>query len=371
MVLLNVAEVSKTYGERNVVDRVSFAVEAGRCLALLGPSGSGKSTLLNLIAGFDRPDCGDIQIRGDSILRLPPHRRKVGIVFQQYALFPHLSVAENVAYSLVRQAVPAAERERRVARLLASVQLDAYAAQSVQTLSGGQQQRVAIARALAAAPDILLMDEPMGALDRTLRDELQVELKSLLRQSGITVVYVTHDQREAIALAEEIAVLHAGRIQQVGATEAIFAAPDNAFVASFLWPGANRLRGVIEQIRGSEVTLRLGRAQDGSKVDALVRGQWREAHTTPRLGLPAELLLRPRDLQLTSTDAAVDDALPAVVVETIFSGESRTVQLQLPNDERITTQQPLDALWQRGESVAVRWRPERAFAYAPLEGPAA
>lgn len=352
---LVVEKVTRSFGERRAVDGVSVAVAPGQCLALLGPSGSGKSTLLSLIAGFEKPDSGDIQIRDKSILKLSPHQRNVGVVFQQYALFPHLTVAENIAYPLQRRRIAVNEQRQRVRSLLTSVQLEEQATQSVQTLSGGQQQRVAIARALAASPDVLLMDEPMGALDRTLRDELQIELKSLLRQAGITVVYVTHDQREAIALAEEIAVLHNGRIQQVGYTERIFAAPQTSFVASFLWPGANRISVPIDSANGTHVSVRI--------AGNIMHARWSDAYSLQNETREIELIVRPRDVELRSPESASSSGIRASIEESIFAGDHRITRIRLATGEKLTAQQPLDSLWRSGDHVIADWKPERAFAY--------
>jgi ABC-type Fe3+/spermidine/putrescine transport system ATPase subunit len=352
MAQLAVEGVRKRFGHKTVLHEISFAVEPGGCLALLGPSGSGKSTILNLIAGFEQPDAGDILVRGGSVVQLPPHRRRIGVVFQQYALFPHLNVAENIAYPLVRKRVATVARGKRVQQLLEAVQLGGYEHQSVQTLSGGQQQRVAIARALAAEPDILLMDEPMGALDRTLRDELQVELKALLRQAAITVVYVTHDQREAIALAEQIAVLNEGRIEQIGDTEAIFAAPRTAFVARFLWPASFSLFGTAEKVEGESVRLRIG--------SSLVSGTWMKTNATAlKIGDAVEMVLRPQQIRILP--AAHENSVVAEITEAVFSGDHRTVQLRLTGGEQIMAHQPLAAHWKAGDKVHASWDAGHVF----------
>jgi ABC-type Fe3+/spermidine/putrescine transport system ATPase subunit len=353
---LDIENLRKCFGKKRVLDTISLTVAPGRCLALLGPSGSGKSTLLNLIAGFEQPDDGDIRIRGRSILRLPTHHRRIGVVFQQYALFPHLSVTDNVAYPLIRRGISSHERKVRIERLLCTVQLEHLGGQSVQTLSGGQQQRVAIARALAAEPDVLLMDEPMGALDRTLRDQLQMELKVLLREAGATVVYVTHDQNEAMALAESIAVLNDGRIEQFDTAENIYAHPQSAFVARFLWSGANSLTGYVERDdTDTGLWIRFGKY--------LVLGRWPMRSPTAVVGQTVELVIKPEDLSIFPADQAPTDSIPAQVTGMLFAGSHRTLQLRLQDGVLLTARQPLTAIWRTGDTVHIGWKPDAGRLY--------
>jgi spermidine/putrescine transport system ATP-binding protein len=226
--------VSKLFGAAKAVDDISLTVEAGEFISLLGPSGCGKTTLLRMIAGFEHPDAGDIRIGGQSVTGLPPNKRPVNTVFQSYALFPHMSVAENVGYGLRQQRVPKVEISNRVIDALRMARMEAFADRSPGKLSGGQQQRVALARALVNRPKVLLLDEPMSALDRKLREEMQLELTVLQAELGTTFIFVTHDQEEALTMSDRIVVLDQGHIQQLGSAEEIYSKPANLFVAKFI-----------------------------------------------------------------------------------------------------------------------------------------
>ena len=231
---VEVADLVKRYGSEHAVDHVSLRVEAGEFVTLLGSSGSGKTTTLMMIAGFVTPDGGAIRIEGKDIARLPPERRDLGVVFQSYALFPHYSVFENIAFPLRLRRRPIEEINRRVHEALELVQLEAFGDRRIAQLSGGQQQRVALARAIVFSPSVLLMDEPLGALDRKLRDQLQGEIKRIQRDLGVTVIYVTHDQEEALAMSDRIAIMSKGRIAQLGTPDLVYQEPSSPFVASFL-----------------------------------------------------------------------------------------------------------------------------------------
>ncbi|MFN0039979.1 MAG: ABC transporter ATP-binding protein [Burkholderiales bacterium] len=226
--------VSRAFGEVRAVDDVSFDIHDGEFFSMLGPSGSGKTTCLRLIAGFERPDAGHISVHGVNVEAVPPYERDVNTVFQDYALFPHMSVSENVQYGLMIRKVPEAERRRRSTEMLSLVKLESMGSRKPSQLSGGQRQRVALARALINRPSVLLLDEPLGALDLKLREQMQEELKALQRQVGITFVYVTHDQGEALAMSDRIAVFNRGRIEQVGAPDQIYEHPTTVFVADFV-----------------------------------------------------------------------------------------------------------------------------------------
>jgi putative spermidine/putrescine transport system ATP-binding protein len=231
---VEVAGATVEFGRHRALDRVDLRVEAGKFVTLLGPSGSGKTTTLNAIAGFVPLAAGDVLVGGDSIARLSPSRRDLGIVFQSYALFPHMTVGDNVGFPLRARKVPRAERRRRVGRALELVQLEGYGDRKPATLSGGQQQRVALARAIVYEPKVLLLDEPLAALDKQLRESMQLELKRLQRSVGITTVAVTHDQTEAMALSDRVAIMRDGRIEQVATPTEAYGAPATRFVAAFL-----------------------------------------------------------------------------------------------------------------------------------------
>jgi spermidine/putrescine ABC transporter ATP-binding subunit len=242
----------KTYASFVAVSGIDLSIGAGQFCTILGPSGSGKTTTLMMVAGFVAPTRGRILVAGADIAALPPQRRNLGVVFQNYALFPHMTVADNVAFPLVMRKVPAAEIKQKVERMLAVVELSGLGGRFPAQLSGGQQQRVALARALVFEPRVLLMDEPLGALDKKLRANLQIELKALQRRLDVTVIYVTHDQEEALTMADQIVVMHRGRIEQAGTPEDLYDRPETAFVAGFMGE-TNLIRGVVTNVdaRGS------------------------------------------------------------------------------------------------------------------------
>jgi spermidine/putrescine transport system ATP-binding protein len=246
---LAVRGISKSYRGHEAVRDVTLDIAPGELVTLLGPSGCGKTTLLRLVAGFERPDSGTLAISGSDVTAVPPYKRPVNTVFQHYALFPHRSVAGNVAFGLEMRGTPAPEIATKVAQALALVRLDGFGERAVSELSGGQKQRVALARALVLEPELLLLDEPMAALDPKLRHEMQVELKNLQERVGITFLFVTHDQDEALLLSDRIAVMNRGRIEQVDAPEALYEKPRTRFVADFLGV-QNLLRGTVREVAG-------------------------------------------------------------------------------------------------------------------------
>lgn len=234
MALIEIRNLAKSFGNVKAVDDISIDIESGEFITLLGPSGSGKTTVLRMIAGFEDPDAGSIKLNGEDITHLPPFDRDVNTVFQDYALFPHMSVQENVEYGLRTRKVPKAERAKQALEAIASVKLEETVNRLPHQLSGGQRQRIALARALVLRPRVLLLDEPLGALDRQLREEMQVELKKIQRDAGITFVFVTHDQEEAMRMSDRIVVFNSGRIEQVGTPEQVYEEPRTNFVAGFL-----------------------------------------------------------------------------------------------------------------------------------------
>jgi putative spermidine/putrescine transport system ATP-binding protein len=232
--IVTISNLVKTYGAFTALNNVSLTVSAGEFLTLLGPSGSGKTTLLMSLAGFADPDSGSIRIGDREIMGVEPHKRNIGMVFQSYALFPHMTVGENVAYPLKLRGLGRAEREERSRRVLSAVQMPGYEDRRIDQLSGGQRQRVAVARAIVFEPDLILMDEPLSALDKKLREELQIELKHLHRRLGSTIIYVTHDQKEALTLSDRIAVMNRGQIVQIAQPQEMYERPASAFVADFI-----------------------------------------------------------------------------------------------------------------------------------------
>ncbi|ALE05895.1 spermidine/putrescine ABC transporter ATP-binding protein [Arthrobacter sp. ERGS1:01] len=275
---VQVRNVVKKYGSATAVAGVDLDVHSGEFLSLLGPSGCGKTTLLRMIAGFEEPDTGDILLSGASVVGVPPNKRPINTVFQAYALFPHMTVAENVAYGLRQRRTPKAEIGRRVSEALELVQMAKFADRNPKMLSGGQQQRVALARAIVNRPKVLLLDEPMSALDRKLREEMQLELKLLQRQLGITFIFVTHDQSEALSMSDRIVVMLDGRVQQVGTAEEIYRNPENSFVAGFIGKqnfiaatvGAN---GRLTAADGEFLTSAAATEPAGTQVLAAVRAE--------------------------------------------------------------------------------------------------
>jgi putative spermidine/putrescine transport system ATP-binding protein len=249
--------VEKSYDGRTLAVRdLDLTVDRGEFLTLLGPSGSGKTTCLLMLAGFEVPTAGQIYLQGRPVTRLPPHRREIGMVFQNYALFPHLTVVENIAFPLSVRGRPRAEIHARVARAVDMIKLTGLGGRRPAQLSGGQQQRVALARALVYEPQLILLDEPLGALDKQLREEMQYELKRLHRMAGVTMIYVTHDQSEAMAMSDRIAVFHHGQIQQVATPRTLYEQPANAFVAGFVGE-SNRLLGAVEGVALGKCRVRL------------------------------------------------------------------------------------------------------------------
>jgi spermidine/putrescine ABC transporter ATP-binding subunit len=273
--------LTRIYGQTTAVRDLELSVAAGELLTLLGPSGSGKTTTLMMIAGFLHPSAGDIRISDRSVVSVPAYRRNIGVVFQNYALFPHMDVFENVSFPLRMRGIPVAERQRKVREVLELVHLAHLEKRRISQLSGGEQQRVALARALVFRPPLLLMDEPLGALDRKLKDELQVEIKRVQRATGVTVLYVTHDQDEALILSDRIAIMEQGKLHQVGTPREIYERPRSAFVAQFMGE-SNSLEGVVESNANGVATVALqfndvtvechtNYAQRGDKVQAILR----------------------------------------------------------------------------------------------------
>ncbi|HEX2095981.1 MAG TPA: ABC transporter ATP-binding protein [Solirubrobacterales bacterium] len=348
--------VTKRFDALVAVDGVDLELERGEFFTLLGPSGCGKTTTLRMIAGFERPSEGRIRIEGADVADLPPHRRPTNTVFQSYALFPHLSVEDNVAYGLKRKKAPKAEIRERVAAELDRVGLAAEAKRRPAQLSGGQQQRVALARALVNLPKVLLLDEPLGALDLKLRKGLQVELKRIQREVGITFVYVTHDQEEALTMSDRIAVMNRGRIEQVATPEDVYERPATAFVAGFI--GVSNLMPAVVSGPG-EVRLENG-ASVAVSVDGLTPGERCQA------------VVRPEKLRIEPPDAApaapaANGAAPRVegtVESSLYLGTSTQVVVDLGGEVRMTVLVPNADEAQRqqlpggGARVALRWEPE-------------
>ncbi|WP_457787808.1 ABC transporter ATP-binding protein [Pseudomonas sp. PL-6] len=355
--LVSLRNLNKHYGDFVAVDNISLDIQEGEFLTFLGSSGSGKSTTLSMLAGFETPSSGEILVAGKSLVNVPPHKRDIGMVFQRYSLFPHLNVRDNIGFPLEIRKQARGERERQVEAMLKLVQLEQFAHRRPAQLSGGQQQRVAIARALVYEPRILLMDEPLGALDKKLREDLQDELRHLHRRLGITIVYVTHDQEEAMRLSQRIAIFSHGKIVGLGSGYELYQNPPNAFVASFL---------------GNSNFLKI-KAQ--GHAAASFEGQSLAVRPTVGIAEGQELLLmvRPEKAQVLTPQQAGSMPRPAGwneiqarVAETVFLGESLTCSVTTPGGTQLTLKElsgstpPL----QTGAPVLVRWAAADACVYS-------
>jgi putative spermidine/putrescine transport system ATP-binding protein len=320
--------VERRFGEVRAVDGVTFDIEDGEFFTMLGPSGSGKTTCLRMLAGFDQPTSGRIYLHGDDVSRLPPYQRDINTVFQDYALFPHMSVADNVGYGLKIKRVPGAARTKRVDEMLDMVQLAGFGSRKPSQLSGGQRQRVALARALINKPRVLLLDEPLGALDLKLRQQMQVELKGLQQQVGITFIFVTHDQEEALTMSDRIAVFNRGRVEQIGSPTGLYESPDTAFVAGFLG---------TSNVMSGEAAARLGAAA-------------------------STIAIRPEKIRVAARDASVPVGharIEGQIRDAAYLGVYTRYTIDTPAGSLIAIEQNTGApTWQRGASVALSWSAE-------------
>ena len=323
MALIEFQDVCKLYpgGQAPAVDRLNLQIEKGEFITLLGPSGSGKTTTLMMLAGFESTSSGSIRLDGRPIEQLPAHQRNMGVVFQSYSLFPHMTVAENVAFPLKVRKIPAAEIATRVRTALERVHLQAFAARKPSQMSGGQQQRVALARALVFEPSLVLMDEPLAALDKKLREEMQLEIRRLHRELGVTMVFVTHDQSEAMTLSDRVAVFNHGRIEQLDTPQALYDRPANPFVAGFLGDN-NRIEGQLVAREAGRRRVRVEVRSAGAPVvlaaracDAL-RSEMGDGMVR---GRATTLCIRPERLRVLAPDDAT--GLPASVVDLIHQGD--------------------------------------------------
>ena len=317
---VDVRDLTKIYLGQKVasVDDVSFTLEKGKMLALLGPSGCGKTTILRMIAGLIEPSSGSIIVDGREIANVPVHRRGIGMVFQAYALFPHLSVEQNVSFGLEMRNVPRAEREQRVRQALELVKLAHLAGRRVTQLSGGQQQRIAIARSLVIEPSILLLDEPLSNLDAKLRDEMRSEIREIQSRTGTTTIFVTHDQEEALSMADCIAVMSAGRIEQIGTPQEIYDRPATRFVADFIGRG-NFIDGTVV------------RAESGTAmVEVPGLGAIQVAHSEP-VGGKVELLIRPHRIEVGLNLPTATNHFRGTVREVVYTGEMRSLTVAVGN----------------------------------------
>ena len=357
---IRLANLTKQFGDVTAVDHVSLTIESGEFFSLLGPSGCGKTTTLRMLGGFDLPTGGTIELRGRDVTLDPPDRRPVNMVFQSYALFPHLDVAGNIAFGLKRRRVDGVEIRRRTGAILEKVGLAGYERRRPNELSGGQQQRVALARALVNEPNVLLLDEPLGALDLKLRKRLQVELKRIQMDVGITFVYVTHDQEEALTMSDRIAVMHRGQIEQVGAPEDLYDRPASSFVADFIG-NTNLLSGTVEVLDADAATVRLA-SGDRCLVGAGGR----------QVGQSIQVSVRPESIAIEARSGhAAGDArrIAAEVEQVAYLGSA--VQYHVRTDGGMALSVLASRQGSRfatGDTVALAWAPTDALVLGDRSG---
>ena len=346
--------ISKIFGDVVALRRTSLSIASGELVALLGPSGCGKTTTLRIVAGFERSDTGRVLIGNQDVTHLPPDRRELGMVFQNYGLFPHLKVGENVAFGLKMRRVGRVEIARRVAEMLITVRLPGFEDRYVSQLSGGQQQRVALARSLVTNPRIFLLDEPLGALDKNLREGMQFELRQLQRRLGITTILVTHDQEEALTMSDRVVVMNAGSILQIGTPEEIYERPRTRFVAEFLGT-ANILDAAIEAEDAAGGRIAIIR-EDAPPISIACRGRLGSA------GTRLQLAQRPERLALAPRGASGEGVVEAIVREHVFRGQYHAYQLAVPGIARplfaYASPNSSGTVHAQGETVSVRFDPE-------------
>jgi putative spermidine/putrescine transport system ATP-binding protein len=343
---IDIIAVTKSYdGVTRAVDAVDMSIEEGEFFSLLGPSGCGKTTTLRMIAGFETPSAGAIEVGGADVTHVPAHQRDMGMVFQNYALFPHRSVGENVAFGLRMRGMDRSTIARKVTEALAQVELNGYEDRRPGQLSGGQQQRVALARAIVIEPRVLLCDEPLGALDKKLRQAMQFELKQLQRKLGLTMVFVTHDQEEALAMSDRIAVMNAGKVEQTGTPSDIYDRPGTRFVADFIGD-TNLFRGEVIHDAGRSVL----------RIDQTLAI---ELDVQPKETGPLSIALRPEKISLAATPTPNGHGLDGVIESANFQGGSVLYRVEAAG-RRLLAQAPNNGshqLFQAGAAVALRWKP--------------
>jgi spermidine/putrescine transport system ATP-binding protein len=360
---VRLVDVTKSFGPDAVaVDHISLDVYDGEFFSLLGPSGCGKTTTLRMIGGFEEPTSGLIELQGQDVTWLPPFKRNVNTVFQNYALFPHLTIFENVAFGLRRRKVSDAEVKRRVPEMLELVELRGFDKRKPGQISGGQAQRVALARALINRPAVLLLDEPLGALDLKLRKQMQVELKRIQQEVGITFIYVTHDQEEAMTMSDRVAVMDRGRYEQLAAPQELYERPATRFVAGFLG-ASNLLRGQVEGVDGAYTAVRLAESSVVRVSTALLAGRTR-----------VDVGVRPEKIRLLETTDPVPagaNTLRGRVRSALYTGVSTQYQIDLPDASSVVVYEQnferarTSTQWQVAEELVLSWSPDDSFAVDP------
>ena len=363
---VSLAGVTKRFADVVAVDDISLEILRGEFFSLLGPSGCGKTTTLRMIGGFEQPDDGAIELAGVDVAGLPPHKRDVNTVFQSYALFPHLNVFDNVAYGLRRRRVARDQIPGQVRRILQLVDLPGFEGRRTSQLSGGQQQRVALARALVNQPQVLLLDEPLGALDLKLRKQMQLELKGLQHEVGVTFIYVTHDQEEAMTMSDRIAVMRAGRIEQIGPPEEVYERPATEFVASFLG-ASNLLDGTVGPADGGLRTIELVSGEKVRVPMGAVEGPDRRV----RLGVRPEKIRIAAGAEASTANG--DNTIQGTVRDATFVGVSNVYTVTTRDGHAVTVYAQnlgtsTDRLPGPGETVTLTWHPEHTFVVSRREG---
>ncbi|WP_425039900.1 ABC transporter ATP-binding protein [Primorskyibacter sp. S187A] len=341
--------VQKSYdGETLVVKDLNLSLPKGEFLTMLGPSGSGKTTCLMMLAGFETATYGDIRLDGVSINNIPPHKRGIGMVFQNYALFPHMTIAENLSFPLEVRKMGKSDREAKITRALDMVEMGAFGGRRPAQLSGGQQQRIALARALVFEPELVLMDEPLGALDKQLREKMQFEITDLAHRLGITVVYVTHDQTEALTMSDRVAVFDDGRIQQLAPPDTLYEEPENSFVAQFIGEN-NTLEGVVKEIKGNTCIVEL---DDGEIIDAI-------PINVSRVGERTRVSIRPERVEFNKDRLSPDaHTLKAEVLEFIYMGDIFRTRLRVAGNEEFIIKSrnaPDQVRLTPGQQIEIGW----------------
>jgi putative spermidine/putrescine transport system ATP-binding protein len=359
--LVRFEEVQKSYdGVTLVVKDLNIDIARGEFLTMLGPSGSGKTTCLMMLAGFETATHGEIILDGRPINNVPPHKRNIGMVFQNYALFPHMTVAENLAYPLQVRKMGRAEIEGRVAKVLDMVQMPQFGARRPSQLSGGQQQRVAVARALVFEPQLVLMDEPLGALDKQLREQMQYEIKHIHENLGVTVVYVTHDQSEALTMSDRIAVFNDGVIQQLATPAELYEHPENAFVAQFIGEN-NKLIGKVKTLNGAHCTVAIENGREVKALKVNVAG----------LGAKSTLSLRPERVFINPAEGRCDNLFDARVEELIYLGDHMRTRVKVCGRDDFIIKVPNSAghvHLKPGETIRIGWFADDCRALDVYEG---
>jgi spermidine/putrescine transport system ATP-binding protein len=355
MTLLEVTDLKKEFGSLDAVDDVSLEVDDGEFVTVLGPSGSGKSTILRMIAGFEEPTDGSIVIAGEDVTDDPPFKRDVNMMFQDLALFPHLTVAENIGYGLKQQGVPEEERTERIEDILEVVRLSDYGDRKPEELSGGEQQRVALARAIVNEPKLMLFDEPLGSLDRKLRQHMQFELQRIQAETGITSLYVTHDQEIAMSISDRLILLNEGEIEQSGTVEDLYDRPETQFVADFLGD-VNTVSATVDDatngtlalsLDGTDASIELG---NGAVLDA----------DDPSVGSSIDLCVRPHNVTVTREDDG--KSIPGTVANRVYKGEDVTYLIEAGSSTYKATVD--DGEFDIGDNVYVTWEPDEAYVFS-------